>query len=206
MNTPNTQNYRFAFRCSYQGSTWFEVIGDGNSYQIELRHSLHGYERRGWNGNDARWLTEIVPTLHSIRRDNRPDIAIPDPVVDAFNTWRIVDHTRNLQLLLDNPHRYGVVAADDPIRRQPSTVRALQLRSGPGNGHIGIWNITRPWPDQDPSAAFYLREGRPDFGGRGPWTFELADGSANGWDLKSKEAAEAAARAAMDGAGTSVAA
>ena len=183
--------YGFAFKCGYQGVTWYAVIGDGNRYEVAARHSLHGHERRHWNGTEASWLSIVVPTLHGLVRDSRPDREIPGAVVDAFNAWRAAEQRSALASLLADPARYGPVEPGDRARQAPAPCRGLRL--GRGKPHVGAWDVTHPWPEDGGNPAFHLRCGHHDFDGRGSWTFELADGSANGWDLQTREAAEAAA-------------
>ena len=191
----NTPLYRFEFTSGYMGVTEYKVHGDGSPYRVNVRHSLHECERKIYNGDNSKWLANEVPTLNSAYRDNNPCYCIPDAVIRGLDAWRTAKHNELMAKLDGDTYRYGVIKADDSIRRSHPPLRGIQLRGDkPG---IGCWRVTTGWPGTPENAAWSLQNGRHDFGGRGTWTFELADGSANGWDLLTKEDALAAAHTAV---------
>ena len=123
-----SNKYRFRWTCSYMNSAWFDVIGDGQTYQIELRRGISDYERSIWNGTEEAWQRDIVPLIGCIKPDSgsRQD-GIPQEVVDAFNAWRMFEHLDFRASIERHPEKYGVVDWDnDPSYAAPKPVRAVR--------------------------------------------------------------------------------
>lgn len=115
--------YNFRWTYTYMNSTWFDVTGDGQRYEIELRRGVCDYERSISNRTDAEWTRDVVPLIGMIHRGG--GYPIPQPVVDAFNEWRMADHIANRKQIDAHPEKYGVINWDnDPMFRAPAIVRA----------------------------------------------------------------------------------
>jgi hypothetical protein len=118
-------------------SSWFDVHGDGQKYEIELRHRVCGYERSIFNGTEAEWQRDVVPLVGAIKRSD--GIRIPQSVVEAFNTWRMTEYREHRRQIESQPHRYGMIDWDnDPVFVAPKPVCAAYAaitpnpKAGPG--------------------------------------------------------------------------
>jgi hypothetical protein len=115
--------YNFRWTCSYMNSAYYDVIGDGQTYEIELRRGVCAYERSIYNGTEAEWQRDIVPLIGAIKRVG--GYRVPDAVVDAFNAWRAAEHLMERRKLDAHPEKYGVIDWDnDPLFPTPKPVRA----------------------------------------------------------------------------------
>lgn len=104
-------------------SAYFDVHGDGERYEIELRRGVCAYERSIFNGSETEWQRDILPLVGAIKRGG--GYPIPQAVVDAFNEWRMAEHLVQRRQIDANPERYGVIDwGNDPMFKAPEAVRA----------------------------------------------------------------------------------
>src|SRR5262245_27369407 len=118
-----TMEPRFRWTCSFAGCVDFEVTGDGERYKVEMRMTEPcEYWLRQANGDDVRRDMRQSVGLLIRRGGRRPGFGIGEvspAVLDAFNRWRLADHRRHVAELDARPDKYGHIAADDPLRRDP---------------------------------------------------------------------------------------
>lgn len=130
-----TSQYRFAFRCSYRLYTSWQVYGDGQSYEVETTREgpawLVDSCREVWNGSAADFDREVIGATNTLHKYASWE-PISDDVVAAFNAWRAAEHARQIAELDANPARYGVIAADDPIRLAPPVLTGARYVGGIG--------------------------------------------------------------------------
>lgn len=76
------------------GFAEYEVAGDGAPYRVEVRRSADEYERSIYNGTEADWQREVVPSIGLLRRMYNASVPIPEAVIAAFNAWREAEQAR----------------------------------------------------------------------------------------------------------------
>lgn len=125
---------RFRWTCSYMGCTWFEVSDGAGTYELELRRSAEPYELSIANGDDCRRdMVAAIGILRSSHCNKTPRLfEVPAATVAAFNTWRLAEHREHMARLDAQPERYGVIAADDPLRKPPLAARQGHYVIGEG--------------------------------------------------------------------------
>ena len=110
--------YSFRWLSSYMGGVEYEVRSGGECFRLEVRRSTDDYERRIINGGDAEWQNQIAQ-IGMLRGCCR---IVPQDLVDGFNAWQIARHDAFMAKMDGDPDRYGVIPADDPLRRAPRPV------------------------------------------------------------------------------------
>jgi len=112
---------RFRWTCSYQGSIWYNCTEPtGELYELCLRREAPDYELAGANGDDCR--RDILASVGLLRRSytgTGRHGEVSRATLDAFNRWRLAEHEKRLAQMEAQPHRYGVIAPDDPLRKPP---------------------------------------------------------------------------------------
>jgi len=98
---------RFKWKCSYQGSVWYDVWDHTGMYEIELRRRADDYERKCYNGDDTEWQRNVVSMIGVIHRAYSSDIEVPALTLHAFNAWLIAEHEKHIAELKAQPERYG---------------------------------------------------------------------------------------------------
>lgn len=106
---------RFAFACSYQGTTWFKATDDsGAAFEVEFRHSLSDYERRTLNGGpDGAFAAEVESLLGYLVPRNYPATPLTLETVRAFNSWQVAECARWRAMIEGAPERYGELKPED---------------------------------------------------------------------------------------------
>lgn len=132
MTTTATTNVTFRWKCSYQGTVWFDVYGDGPRYEIETRRSASDYERQHFSGTEAEWQRDVIAGINLLRRSCESWLAIPAHVVAAFNVWRAAEHAANVRQITSQPERYGEIDPADPLFTPPPVVRGARYQVGTG--------------------------------------------------------------------------
>ncbi len=122
---------RFKWKCSYQGSVWYDVWDETGMYEIELRRRADDYERKCYNGDDADWQRNVVDMIGVLRRAYSIDQEIPASTLFAFNAWIITEHEKHVAELKAQPERYGDVS---DIQRPVLPHAAARYENG--------WHIT----------------------------------------------------------------
>jgi len=115
---------RFSWKCSYQGSIWFQAWDHTGVYEIELRCRAEDYERKCYNGDDADWQRNVVAMIGVARRAYLADREIPTSTLQAFNAWRLAEHEKHMTELRGNPERYGTDFSDI---KPPALARAAAV-------------------------------------------------------------------------------
>lgn len=110
------------------GFAEYEVAGDGAPYRVEVRRSADEYERSIYNGTEADWQREVIPSIGLLRRMYNASVPIPDAVISAFNAWREAEHARVMSEIRD---RYGSVP-DIELSQPPPPVRGGVYEVGTG--------------------------------------------------------------------------
>ena len=104
---------RFKWKCSYQGSVWYEVWDHTGIYEIELRRSADDYERKFYNGDDADWQRNVVAMIGVLRRASGGiDQEVPAQTLRAFNEWLTSEHEKHIAEMKAQPNRYGTDFSD----------------------------------------------------------------------------------------------
>jgi hypothetical protein len=145
MEQPMTREPTFRWVCSYQGCVDYEVTAATGVYWAELRTSAPDYALATANGDDVR--RDMITSIGILRRSHStptctlawtkdPSTArlfqVPLETVHAFNRWRAAEHARHVAELESQPHRYGPIAADDPVRHPPMLACAGYYVCGQG--------------------------------------------------------------------------
>lgn len=123
---------KFRWKCSYMGTVEYEISDRTGVYRAEIRHSVGDYELSIANGEtvrrDMKAAIGILHRCHFTDSEFRascdsgtggPFYVVPAETVAAFNAWRAAEHAEHIAKLEAEPHSYGVIAADDPIRKPP---------------------------------------------------------------------------------------
>lgn len=119
---------RFQWKCSFMGTVDYIVTDETGTYCATLRHSVGKYESSIANGNGVRRdMQQAIGLL--VRNSHEP---IPAATIDAFNEWRLADHVAAFATIDADPERYGVIAADDPLRQPPMIAKAGRYIIGQG--------------------------------------------------------------------------
>ena len=124
--------YSFAWTCGYRGTTWYNVYGDGATYEVKVRRTILNDEASLYNGTPEEFARDVVGAVGLVHRTYRNSQPIPDAVVAAFNAWRAQEHAKILAMISEAPDRYGHLATDDPIRQPPAVVRGARYVVGTG--------------------------------------------------------------------------
>ncbi|KGT73712.1 hypothetical protein MA20_42965 [Bradyrhizobium japonicum] len=101
------------------GTVYYRVTTATETFEASIRHSVSDYELSIANGDDVRraMRTGIGMLVRSID-------PLPADIVAAFNAWRAAEHMAQMAKLDAAPERYGIIAADDELRRPPMIARA----------------------------------------------------------------------------------
>ncbi|UGY23788.1 hypothetical protein HU675_0038555 [Bradyrhizobium septentrionale] len=138
-NTPT-----FRFKCAYMGCVEYEVCDESGHYLVEIRErSPDAYALSIANGDGVR--SEWKSSVGILRRasgwskgeNGRYSFEVAPDTVDAFNEWRMEEHLAAIAKIEAQPERYGVLTADDPIRRPPPLARGGDYRFGEY-----VWDVT----------------------------------------------------------------
>jgi hypothetical protein len=124
--------HTFRWTCSYLGCIEFEISNPTERYLAEFRHAASDYELSICNGDDVR--RDALASIGILRRKwstdaesrawrESPETArlyqVPSETVAAFNAWRFAEQRRRIADIESQPHRYGILADGDPIRKPP---------------------------------------------------------------------------------------
>jgi hypothetical protein len=111
----------FKWRCSYQGTVWYDVCDHTGTYEAEFRHRADEYECVGYNG-DPRELVDAIGIFrrsHILSSNDEKLFEVPQSTVDAFNAWRIAERAKHVAEIKSQPHRYGEIDESDPFLFPP---------------------------------------------------------------------------------------
>lgn len=121
-------NPSFKWQCSFMGTVDFMVTDETGTYRASMRLSVpSGYELSIANGDDVR--RDMRASLGLLVHGVEP---ISAETVAAFNTWRAAEHAAFMAKLDAQPERYGVILADDNLRKPPLVARAARYVTGHG--------------------------------------------------------------------------
>ena len=95
----------FRWKCSYMNEIWFEVLGDGDRYEMVYRTGTSDYELSICNGGAERYYRDCAPLVGWLRREMSGPLS-PE-VVRAYNAWRVAERDEWVAQLTANPQRYG---------------------------------------------------------------------------------------------------
>ena len=123
---------RFKWKCSYQGTVWYEVRDSSGMYGLELRRRADDYERKRYNGDDADWQRNVVDMIGVLRREYDSQREVPAATLHAFNAWIIGEHGAHMAKLRADPQRYGT----DFSAIVPPTLARAAARYQVGTGWI----------------------------------------------------------------------
>lgn len=132
--------YRFRRMIAFMGVVEYEVTDATGTYRAEIRHSYTDYELSIANGDDVRrQIKEEVGILrrHSCASRTDHSFEMPAATIEAFNAWRLAEHLAFIAHLDASPQRYGIIAADDPLRAPPMIAKR-------GRFERGRWLVTEP--------------------------------------------------------------
>jgi len=113
--------YRFAWTCSGMGHVYFKVFDGQQQAEMEYAsiHSLEPYYMQHLNEQGR----QDAPHGVNLLRYHHSHKPVSQDLLDAFNAWRLAEHLKSWAHLEANPARYGVIAADDPLRQSPEVLR-----------------------------------------------------------------------------------
>ena len=130
---------KFKWRCSYQGSIWFDVWDETGMYELELRRSAEDYERKCYNGDDADWQRNVVDMIGVLRRSHGSDQEVPPATLQAFNAWRKAEHDAQIAKMTAEPKLYGDPKSFGKYAPTPAHAAARWQQTGYLQGR---WIIT----------------------------------------------------------------
>lgn len=102
----------FRFKASYMNETWFEVVADGERFQVVYRHGLSDYERSIHTGGSAGYAIDCEPVVGFLRRQ-LGYLPLSLDLVRDFNAWRVAERDRWIKTMGDFPQRYGPITPED---------------------------------------------------------------------------------------------
>ena len=103
----------FRWKCSYQGSTWYEVRDHTGTYEAEFRRSAPDCELARPTGDDCR--RDILAAVGILRRASGWSAGdarlfeVPASTVAAFNRWRDAERAEHRARIKAAPEKYGTV-------------------------------------------------------------------------------------------------
>lgn len=112
----------FRWVSSYMGAVDYEVIDETEVYRVTVREEAGVYLRSIYNGTPEEFERDVVGEVGLIHRHADVEVPIPGGTVEAFNRWRFDSHQLSLDQMDAQPERFGVISADDPLRKPPVTV------------------------------------------------------------------------------------
>lgn len=109
---------RFAWKVSFADYVEFEVTDESGTYRVEMRQRPpSAYWLQHANGDDVR--RDMHADLGLLRLSHGFPFEVSRATLDAFNAWRLAEHEDHIRQMEARPDRYGVIAADDPLRQPP---------------------------------------------------------------------------------------
>jgi hypothetical protein len=67
----------------------------------------------------------VEATIHCIRFSNAYKTTMTPEIISAFNAWRAATHAEQVAQLMQNPARYGITSAADPLLAPPIVARGI---------------------------------------------------------------------------------
>ncbi len=105
----------FAFASSFMNVVEFDCADSTGSYRLSLRMGVSDYERSIYNGTAEQYERECAAVTGYLRGVGGQ--RVPLATVAAFNDWQ-AEKSRYANARFDaEPERYGIIPADDPIRK-----------------------------------------------------------------------------------------
>lgn len=145
--------YKFSRKSAYRGTLWFDCYGqEEGSGELELRMGLDDSERAELNYTPEALERDVLGSIGVLqwRHGLEP---VPQAMLDAFNAWRLAEHSAAIAKMDAAPERYGLTP-DDPLRTPPPLAWAGgQYMVGEG------WKITARAAGTDRAEA----RGRADY-------------------------------------------
>lgn len=110
-----TMKPHFQFASSYMNTIEYECRDSSGLYRLKLRVGVSDYERSIYNGTPQDYERECtVVTGYLTALDGR---RVSLTTVAAFNVW-MAEKSNHANARFDaEPDRYGIIPADDPIRK-----------------------------------------------------------------------------------------
>jgi hypothetical protein len=139
---------RFAWKCSYQGESWFNVMDRTGTYSLQLRTHVPDFLRRTFNGDDSAFQRQVVDMVGVLTREYRIDQPVPLDTAQAFNAWRLADYDATCRQIEADPVRYGPFNGATDSRLRPPVLAHSIAHYFPGQG----WTL-QPIPDVPQVAA-----------------------------------------------------
>lgn len=107
--------YQFRFASSYMNEIEYDCFDASGDYRVILRAGTSDYERSIFNGTPQEYERQCAAVVGYLRGRHGRRLSLA--AVAAFNDWQ-KDKTRLALARFDaEPERYGIIAADDPIRQ-----------------------------------------------------------------------------------------
>lgn len=105
----------FQFASSYMNTVEYECSDSTGCYRLKLRVGVSDYERSIYNGTPDDYERECAAVTGYLTAIGGR--RVPLATVAAFNEW-MAERSRYANARFDaEPERYGVIPADDPIRK-----------------------------------------------------------------------------------------
>jgi hypothetical protein len=128
------------------GAVYYDVMDETGRYEIEVRRSVCDYQRSIYNGGPAEFERDVVGAINLARRSTFCDKAIPESTLHAINRILQAEHVASIRQIEADPFRYGVLEADDKLRRAPPILSAAVYKP------TGGWLITTVGVDESKMA------------------------------------------------------
>ena len=117
--------YRFAWKGSGMGRTWFHASTPQGSGEVEyISDQMFGFAQEYYKRGVApdTWEREIAP-MRNVLIWHTGGATMTQALLRAFNAWRQAEHRAQVAKLLAERERYGIESNADPILQPPPILR-----------------------------------------------------------------------------------